>query len=271
MMNSTVQVLTALTILILFVVLVISTQFARRRRIAFPLRPISAYAALPLMVGEAIEAGRPVHLSFGSAGLGGYSTPLALASADFFDGVTQRAATGSIMPIVTMSETSAIPLGYGTLRRAYAARGRLDRAQFSGNVRWYAGGTRSLAFAAALTGVIGDDRPTGNILAGSFGTELALPLDAAMRRRQLTIAGSDQLDGAAIAYVMADHALLGEEVFTAGAYLDDRATALGTVVTMDVLRLLLILSLLIPAIVVIGDVLLNGAISRFFATLFGGG
>ena len=239
-MESTTQVITTLIIVLALAVTVIVTQFIRRRKESFPLRMIPAYEAIPLLIGESIEAGRPMHVSFGSAGLGGSNTALTLAAAELVYEVAARNQVGST--VVTASDPSALPLGYGMLRRAYAS--RRDRLSAS-SVRWYPAGTRSLAFAAALTGMQGDERVSGNILAGSFGPEMALILESAMRKRQSTIAGSTDLDGQAVAYAMADQPLIGEELFVAGAYMSDSATQRGSVVTLDVLRWLLILGILI--------------------------
>src|SRR5512145_1350810 len=101
------------------------TQFIRRRRDMITLRPIPAYTALPMMVGEAIEASRPVHISIGNASLGGRNTVLALASAELFYQTAERAAIGAMPPILTLSDPSAIPLGQDTLRRAYRSRNKL--------------------------------------------------------------------------------------------------------------------------------------------------
>ena len=239
-MDSTTQTLTTLIILVALVVSVIVTQFIRRRKESFPLRVLRAYDAIPLFVGEAIEAGRPVHVSFGSAGLGGTNTALTLASAELFYQVALRATAGS--SILTLSDPSALPLGTGALYRAYAL--RPDRLSGS-SVRWYPAGDRSMAFAAALTGLMGDDQVSSDILVGSYGPELALILEAAARRRQSTIAGSVDLAGQAVAYAMADRWLIGEEMFVAGAYLGDSPAQRASVVTLDVLRWLLIVGILV--------------------------
>jgi Domain of unknown function (DUF6754) len=239
-LESTTQVITTLIIVLALAVTVIVTQFIRRRKEAFPMRMIPAYEAIPLLVGESIEAGRPMHVSFGGTGLGGSNTALTLAAAELLYEVATRNQVGST--VVTVSDPSALPLGYGMLRRAYAS--RRDRLDAS-SVRWFPAGTRSLAFAAALTGVQGDERVSGNVLVGNFGPEMALILESAIRKRQSTIAGSIDLDGQAVAYAMADQTLIGEELFVAGAYMSDSATQRGSVVTLDVLRWLLILGILI--------------------------
>lgn len=249
-MITTTQFISVVLILLTMVVSVVLTAEIRRRKRQFPLRDIAAYEAIPLMVGESIEANRPVHLSLGSAGIGGNSTMLALVGAELCYQITRQAAIGDMPPILTLSDATALPLGQDTLRRAYQSRGLVERFRYS-SVRWYPAGTRSLALAAGLTGLIGDDRATSNVLVGSFGPEMALVLEAGARRNLSSIATSDQLEGQAVAYVMAENALLGEEVFTAGAYLGGTPSQVAGVVTIDVLRWVLIVAMLVMMLAVI--------------------
>jgi hypothetical protein len=254
--DSLTQTLTLLIIVLAFVVSIIATQFIRRRRGLVALRVIPAYADLPNRIGEAIEADQAVHVSFGSAGLGGSTTLLALANAELLYQTTRRAVIGSQSPVLTVGDPTALALGQDTLRRAYASRRLVDRYRLS-SIHWYPAGNRSLAFAAALTGILADDRIGVSVLGGSFGTELALPAEMALRRGQSLIATSDQPEGQAVAYVVSDQPLIGEEVFAAGAYLDGRAAQLGALVTLDVLRWLLILAILIPTVLAVADTLIR--------------
>ncbi len=211
-----------------------------------PLRRIRAYDMLPAMVGSSIEADRPIHLSLGSAGVGSETTLLAIASAELVYYVVQRATIGDTPPIVSVSNPLTLPLAQDTLRRAYQSRGLSNR--FSGlSARWYPSGSRSLAFAAGVTAMMGVERPSGHVLVGSYGAELALILMGTSRRRVPTIAASDQLDGQAIAYVMSDAPLIGEEVFVSNAYLGESARTETT--ALDLLRWLVILTMLGGAVV----------------------
>ncbi|MBL8160986.1 MAG: hypothetical protein JNJ61_03305 [Anaerolineae bacterium] len=268
-MDGTTQILTTLILLLAMVISVLVTQFIRRRRDLYVLRDIPAYRVLPGRVGEAIEANRPVHISLGSAGVGAGSTILALASAELAYQMAGRAAIGAAPPILTVADPTAIPLVQDTLRRAYAARGLVSSRR--GSVRWYPGGGRSLAFAAALTATLGDDHVATNLLVGSFGAELALVTEAAMRRDQSVIAASDQLEGQAVAFVMSDPPLIGEEVYAAAGYLGGSPAQTASVVAQDVLRLLLILAILLPTAIALGDALLNGRFSAAIGRLLGGG
>lgn len=233
-MDSVTQLLTILVLLVVFTVNLIV-----RRRKATALRPISGFTLLPKAAAASIESRRPLHLSFGGAALGSESTPLALAASDFFYHATRASTLSDAPPILTASDTTAIPLALDTLRRAYASRGMLSSYQ-PVKVRWYAPGGRSLAFTAALMAMQREEQVMANFFSGSFGTEIALTLDAAQRDQRSTVVGSDQLEGQAVAYAMADHALLGDELFAASAYLGQDYSSINRSISVDVLRWLLV-------------------------------
>jgi len=247
-MDTTVSSLSIIVIVLTLAVIAVISPIIRKRRNLITLRRIPAYEALPSFVGRSIESSRPLHISLGSAGIGGESTLLAIASAELAYQVVQQAAIGDAPPILTLTSASAFPLGQDTLRRAYQSRGLVERYSAS-EVRWYPAGTRSLAFAAAITALQGDDEISANIFAGSYGAELALMLDSAARRKQPTIAVSDQLEGQAVAFALADEPLIGEEIFAAGSYLERGAVQLAEAITMDLLRWLLILAMLAAFII----------------------
>ncbi len=240
-MDATTGIVTIVILLLAFVVSVLSTVAVRARRLPIILRQHPAYGSLSQWTSEALEADRPMHFSFGGASLGA-TTPLTLANAETFTLLADRATYGIQTPLMTMSDSATLPLGYDVLRRAYRRRGRVDEFQL-GAVQWYPDGARSLAFAAALTGIAADRRVSSHLLLGSYGSEVALILDAAARRGQKTIAASDQLEGQAVAFGMSDAPLIGEEMFAGPAYLGGGASQVGSVVALDILRISLILVL----------------------------
>ena len=256
-MDVTTQTYVVLLLLAALVISTVARLVIRRRTGFYPLRPIGAYQRLPMAIGAAIEANRPVHMSLGSAGIGGKDTPLALATADLAYHTLRAAAIGDAPPLITMSNGAALPLAQDTLRRAYASRAMLARYP-RGSAQWYPQGARSLAFAAALTGVMTDNRALINVLGGSFGPEMALPAEAAARHRQQLFASSDQLEGQAVAYALADQPLLGEELYVAGAYLGNEPSRQAMVITLDTLRLALVAVLAILVLVSVAEPVLRG-------------
>lgn len=215
------------------VVLVYSARFfqarrGRRRR----QRQIAGFEQIPQWTTQSIESNRPLHLAFGGAAVGGDNTPAALAGAEFFHQVIEAANASDASPLVTMSAPETIPLGQDTLRRAWHKGDTLSRA------RWL---PPDLAYAGAVTESMADDEPTAHIMAGQFGPELALMLDSASRHGQPSLAVSDRLDGGAVAYAMADHVLIGEELYAAAGYLAEDAPARADAAVLDVWRALILL------------------------------
>lgn len=193
-----------------------------------PMREIEAFDSLVMMAGASIESNSPVHMSLGSAIVGDDTTMLALLGSEFIYYMAREVAIGDAPPLFTVAEGVAIPLATDTLRRAYEQENRSNAYNglnfFSKtpiSTRWYPSGQRSLAFASSLMTLQADDKLSGNVLMGRYGIEMSLVLDAAYRHDIPTFASTDQIDGQAIAYAMADGALIGEEALTASAYPDD--------------------------------------------------
>lgn len=270
-MDSTTRVLTILIILFAFAAVAIAIQFVRRRRAAFPLVASEAYTALPQVVGAGIESGRPVLVAHNGDALGGTNTPFSLIAAEMTYQIAFRAAVGGVAPVMAISESSVLPLAYGTLTRAQKARNRLAGFISPDHVQWAPAGTRSMAFAALLTGMIRTHNAAGAVFTGSYGSEIALPLWSATRQRVPTIAATHDIEGQAIAFALADYPMLGDEFSLSGAYLGNDSSALGGVVAASILRVLVIVGLLIPTLYIVGDEVTGGAFTRLLAGIFGGG
>jgi hypothetical protein len=242
--------------IIAFVIILLTfalTLIVRRRK-RTPQRPLPALDILPRMTGRSIEAGQPLQVSIGSAAPGNDSTLLALLGSEFIYYLTREVAIGDASPVFTVADTAALPLALATLRRAYTDEQRAGYQAI--NARWYPSQSRTLAFAAALMTMQHDDKVAGNVLTGRFDATIALVLDASHRRNRLSVAVSDDLSGQAVAYALADGALIGEEIFAAPAYMDDDPALTNRNTVIDILRLLLIVA--IVGLVVL-DILANGS------------
>ena len=217
-----------------------------KRRTNLVQRPIDAYASVPTLTSVSIEEGRPIHISFGSAAPGHDSTPLALATADFAYYTAQRVTVGDELPLLSVTETSALPLAYDTLRRAYEARGPEAVKHYAAlrqhrvGTRWYPAGTNSLAFASGITAMQSEESVSTHFLLGRMGIELALMTEAAQRQDRTVIAGSDRLEGQAVAFALADEALIGDEIFAAAGYVGQTPEALRRNRVADALRLAMV-------------------------------
>ena len=224
-----------------FVSMLLGTTIVRRRRTPLDLRVIPGYAILPVTIDEAVESDHLPHFSPGTSAVGDGSTLAALASADLMYYLVRRLSFERRLPLVTLSDPITLAVASDTLRKAYLARDNLETFRPNAVV-WYPQGEASLAFAAGAASHATDMDVSSHILTGRFGPEIALLGDSAMRRDQRLIANSTTLEGQAIAFVMADHSIIGEELFVGGAYLDrDNALATGSLITLDTLRWMVII------------------------------
>ena len=244
-MDDTALRLYATAFVMITVVLMYTARYFHARR---PRReaPGTSFKRLPGWIGRSIESRKPLHLSLGSAALDGENVAVATAEAELFHHIIESAGASDVAPLVSATAPSTVPLCHDTIRRAWQGDDRRDR------VRWYPGGPRSLAWAAGVAAAHGEDEAAAHVLAGSFGPELALMLECADRRGQGTFALSDQLEGQAVAYAMADDVLIGEQLFSAAAHLSSESSARADADVQDVWRALLMALMAIL-------LLLNGA------------
>lgn len=230
--DTTLQVYSVLFVMATVVLVYTARFFQQRRGRRRSQRQIAGFERIPQWTTQSIESNRPLHLGFGGAGVGGDNTPAALAEAEFFHHLIAQANANDNSPIVSMSAPATIPLGQDTVRRAWHNNDYLSRVQ------WV---PPDLAYAGAVTASMAVDEPAAHIMAGGFGTELALMLDSASGQGQPSLAGSYRLDGGAVAYAMADHVLIGEELYAAASYVSEDGPGHTDTAVLDVWRGLLIL------------------------------
>ena len=279
-MDTTLQTIAFLFIVLAFVSIALASAVAiNQRRIArqrgiseenvLPLRDIEAYRALKDVVGLAVEADRPVLISTGASSIGDAQTVVTLAALSLAYYTTRDMAIGRTSPILMTNQALLVPLGYDMLARAYLSQGQPNRVQPT-SVRWY--GTlqeRSLVFAAMLTATMQSDQVTGTVLLGNFGAEIGLPLAASQRKSMLTIAGSDNIIGQAVAYGMTESALYGEDIFTPAGYLGDGVSERGSLLAQDFLRGVVIAGILVIAAYEVAGEQVNNLLAPLFNLLGG--
>jgi hypothetical protein len=206
------------------------------------LRPLAGYAALARLVGQAVESGGRVHVSTGSGDIAGEKTAATLSGIAALDYVSEASSISDLTPLATTGDATAMPLLADTVRRAYQRTRSYDKFD-PDSARLVA--FEPLSMAAGITSMIPDESVRANVLLGSFGPELALITESGRRNHLTQVAGSDELEGQAVAYAMADHALIGEEIFAARAYLSGDPGSLASIALQDVLRWLIIAGLVI--------------------------
>lgn len=221
----------------------------RRRKQPLLLRRIRGYEILPLLVDEAIESDRKLHVGLGGMAIGKDTTLVALAGLTLLYEINRRQAFTSSTPLVTTTDGILLTGAQDMLRRAYAAEDNLAVYK-ADTVWWLPAGNRSLAYGAAVAAANYTDQLSNNVMVGAYGAELALVADVATRRDTLFVGQSTDLVGQAIAFAQSDTSILTEELFVSEAYIrEDDASAQIQALMLDVLRWALVAAIILVAIV----------------------
>ena len=212
-------------------VLLAAFTLAVRRGFEPSLRPIDGYKALPQQVARVVESGGRMHVSLGPNGLSGQDAGATLAGLAMLDVTVGAAAIADHPPLASTSDATTVWVMSDIVRHAYEEKGIADRLPAQNG---FLVALDSTALAGGLTSLVPDMDVQANVLFGSFGAETALIAGRAAVGPQTV--GSDQLEAQAAGYTLADHVLIGEEMFAARGYLEERASAQGGLLVQDVLR-----------------------------------
>lgn len=223
-----------------------------RRRTSFTLRDIPAFASLERAFGLSVEAGKRLHVSLGRGGILGFPAASALVGLSVLGRIARFASVSDRPPMATSGEGALGILSQNTLQstsQLAGAGGQYDPS--SGQVT----GLTPFAYAAGTLPIIFDEQVSAHILAGNFGSEVALIADAAERSQSLTLAGSDNLPAQAVLYAAVDEPLIGEELYAAGAYIHAGPVHTASLHMQDVLRWVVVLAILIGVALKLAGVL----------------
>ena len=204
-------------------------------------RVIPALMRLSRAVDLSVEDGTRLFVALGRAGLLTPRGGAPLAGLDVLRRLTERTLLSDRPPIATAGESSLALLAQDTLQAGYRTMGASDLYQpSSGRL---SGMTPFSAVAGSMP-IIWDENISASILVGDFGVEAALLADAAERRNIFLLGASTDISSQAALFAAAQEPLVGEELFAASAYLDPGSSRTASLTVQDILRWLIVLTLL---------------------------
>jgi hypothetical protein len=80
-------------------------------------------------------------------------------------------------------------------------------------------------------------------MVGHFGDEYLLMGEVAARREVAHVGGSSNPNALPFIYLSADQTLMGEEIYAAGAYLQQRHSHIGSLMAQDAIRWLIVFTI----------------------------
>lgn len=206
------------------------------------LREIPAFLRLRREVGLAVESGKRLHISLGHGDINEIPGGSALVGLTMLDRCARAASISDRPPVATSGNPMVAILSQDTLRGTYRNLGA-ERLYDPANGRL--SGLTPLAFTAGALPIIHDEQVSANILAGHFGSEVALLTEAGERNGSLTVGGSDNITAQAVLYASAQEPLIGEELYAGGAYLGAGPIHTASLRMQDVLRWLIIILIVV--------------------------
>ena len=217
----------------------------RHRRSPSAFRKISAFQRIRDAVGLVVEDGTRLHISlgrgslltpFGAAALSGLSMLRKLAESTSLSDRPTIASTGDGLVAVAAQDT---------LRSALESISP-DHIFDIHNSRMT--GLTPFSYAAGVIPIIRDEKVETNVFLGNYGVEAALMVEATDRQGSLVIAGSDNLPAQAVLFAATSEPIIGEEIYSAGAYTQAGGFHDASLRTQDILRWVIIVAILIGVV-----------------------
>ncbi len=225
-------------VLAAFLLLVITLW---KRNSPAKLRDIPALTRLYRMLGLSVEDGTRLHISLGHGNLLNARGGSALAGLATLRIIAEKTSVSDMPAVASSGDSTLGLLTQDTLQAGYQAAG-VDElySPTTGRIT----GLTPFGFAAGAMHISRNEKVSTTIMLGHFGPEAALIADASDRESITMIGASDDLSGQAVLFANTQDALIGEELFAAGAYLGAGASHIASLTVQDIFRWLVIVALL---------------------------
>ena len=232
--------LIGLSLVVLSAILLLALSLIKRKSPP-KLRAIPALTRLYRAIGLSVEDGTRLFIHLGSDSLLTPHSAAPLAGLSMLRHLSERTSLSDRPPIAAAGESALALLAQDTLEAGYEAAGAGEYYQpLSGRLT----GLTPFSAAAGAMSTIRDEDISASILIGHFGVEAALMAEAAERQNAFLLGASDDPASQAALYASAPEALIGEELYSAGAYLGATASHAASLTVQDILRWLIIITLL---------------------------
>ncbi len=212
------------------------------------LRLIPGLKAIEEAVGRSTELGKPMVFTTGWGG--DIQRPTTLAALNLLKFIAAKAAAYGTRIIFPTHDPVIAETAKEILKVAYAEQGHSDLFRDSDVVFV---SPSQFGYAAGVDGIVARSKPGALFLLGTFEGEALILAETGNMTGALQIAGTDSTIQLAFFIVACDYTLIGEELYTASAYLSDDKRIKASMLAQDALRLLmLVLLLVLPVAALLG-------------------
>ena len=203
------------------------------------LRPIAGLKALEEAVGRATEMGKSVLFVPGIMDMDQVETVSGLIILGYVAEMTSQYEAGLNVPV---SRSIVMEAARETCRESYLKQGRPD--QYYDDMVHYLTDDQ-FAYAAGVNGIMLREKPAACFYQGKFYAESLILAETGNSIGAIQIAGTGSPAQIPFFVTACDYTLIGEEFFTASAYLSNRPELLGSIKGQDIVKLLVMICMII--------------------------
>lgn len=215
-----------IAMIVFSVAIVMSIYQARSGEEVF-IRRIPGLEAVNEAIGRATEMGRSILYVLG---LGGVSGPATIASMNILGQVARRTADYETPLLVPCNDPIVMNVVREMVKTAYLNEGRPDSYN-EDNVFFL--NESQFAYAAGVDGIMLREKPAAIFLQGTFYAESLILAETGNSIGAIQIAGTDSEHQLPFLITACDYTLIGEELYTASAYLSREPMLLGSIRGQD--------------------------------------
>lgn len=237
-------------LLCLIVIMASVAYYIRRAQagIVPKVRRIPGIDAIDEAIGRAVEMGRPIFCSHGIANLRAATTgPQTIAGLSVLNYVAKRSVNVGADLWVPVRQPEVWPIAADIVETEFKLAGRgeefnQDRIIFLSN--------QQFGFSSSYMGLMMREKPGANIMVGAFWAESLQLAETGSRIGAMQITGTANTAQIPFFLVVSDYCLIGEEIYSAGAYLTNDAALIASLAGQDVGRIIAAVLGLVGAILV---------------------
>ncbi len=159
--------------------------------------------------------------------------------------VAEKTASYDCQLIYPTHDPVIMSVAQEVVSESYARAGYSDRF-VTDDIQYVS--TSQFGYAAAVDGLITRSKPASIFLLGTFEAESLILAETGNISGAIQIAGTDSTIQLSFFIVACDFTLIGEELFAASGYLSQDPAILASVRAQDILKVLLLLTILIAVI-----------------------
>ena len=234
--------------MIAFSIAILTSIYQARSGEAVFIRRIPGLEAVNEAIGRATEMGRSILYVLG---LGGVSGPATIASMNILGQVARRTADYETPLHVPCNDPIVMNVVREMVKTAYLNEGRPDSYNEE-NIFFLT--DSQFAYAAGVDGIMLRERPAAIFLQGTFFAESLILAETGNSIGAIQIAGTDSEHQLPFLITACDYTLIGEELYTASAYLSKEPMLLGSIRGQDWGKVLIFAAIVLGVILELAGV-----------------